>query len=324
MGPKTKEVVVGIFVVVGIVVVCGMVLHFGKFQERLQKMYNFDVRFTNVGQIARGAPVIASGVTVGKVRDIILEREGRVRLTLAIWEGITIRNDARFTIKQAGLLGDLNVVVIPQSDSAPALRSGDLVEGVNPTDIQDTLEQAAQIVVKAKTAADNIENATRKLDQNVMSEETLTNLRVAISNISIVSANADKLLTEARGLVGKVHNGIDVTVSNLETASANLNQFSTNLAMASAKTLDIVNTNENDIRSAVQNIKASSEHLNTMLTNVESGQGTVGKLLTDESFHQELKRLIVNLRRFGILRYRDEPLSDEPPKAPVPPSRTKP
>src|ERR1041384_2740892 len=111
MDQKGKQIMVGLFVLVGIVVVCGMVLHFGKFQERFQKMYSFDVRFTNVGQIARGAPVICSGVIVGKVKDIILEREGAVRLTLAAWEGIPLRRDAHFTIKQAGLLGDLQVVV---------------------------------------------------------------------------------------------------------------------------------------------------------------------------------------------------------------------
>src|ERR1041384_5448000 len=125
MDQKGKQIMVGLFVLVGIVVVCGMVLHFGKFQERFQKMYSFDVRFTNVGQIARGAPVICSGVSVGKVRNITLEREGPVRLTLAIWEGIAIRKDAKFTIKQAGLLGDLHVVVNPQSSTAPPLKEGD-------------------------------------------------------------------------------------------------------------------------------------------------------------------------------------------------------
>jgi phospholipid/cholesterol/gamma-HCH transport system substrate-binding protein len=199
-----------------------------------------------------------------------------------------------------------------------------VVEGVNPTDIQDTLEQAAQIVIKVKSAADNIENATRKLDQQVMSEETLTNLRVAISNLSVLSSNTDQLITDARGLVGKANNGIDSTLANLAQASTNLNQFSTNLALASAKTLDIVKANEDDVRSAVQNIKTSSEHLNTMLANVESGQGTIGKLLTDDSFHQELKRLVTNLRRFGILKYRDEPLLAEPPKAELPKPRSKP
>ena len=315
MNHKASEIWVGLFVLIGIVVICGMVLHFGKFRERFYKMYSFDVRFTNVGQIARGAPVICSGVIVGKVKDIILEREGAVRLTLAAWEGIPLRRDAHFTIKQAGLLGDLQVVVSPVSDTAPPLKDGDVVEGINPTDISDTLEQAAQVVIKIKSAADNIESATRKLDKQVLNEQTLTDLAQAISNLNVVSVNADRLVGDTRNLVGKTSSGIDSTL-------ANLTQFSTNLSQASARTLDIVKTNEEDVRVAVQNLKTSSEHLNTMLTQVQSGQGTIGKLITDESFHQELKRFITNLRRFGIFKYRDEPLPSEPAHPPAGASST--
>jgi phospholipid/cholesterol/gamma-HCH transport system substrate-binding protein len=320
MKQQAKEIWVGVFVLVGIVVLCGMVLHFGKVSERFNKMYQFHVRFENVGQIAPKAPVIMSGVHIGKVARITLDRkEGTVLLTLAVWQGIDIRKDAAFTIKQAGLLGDLHVVVVPKSNTEPIIQPGDTVDGREPTDIQDTLEQAAQVVVKIKTAADNIESATRKLDQQIMNEQTLGELRSAISNINVTSSAATRLVEETRGLVGKTTSGIDSTLANLSQFSTNLNQFSTNLNQASAKTLDIVRANEDDIRLAVQNLKGSSERLNNMLANVESGKGTIGKLLVDDSFHEELKRLVTNLRRFGVLRYKDAPLPGEEPKAaPVP------
>jgi phospholipid/cholesterol/gamma-HCH transport system substrate-binding protein len=325
METKGKEFWVGLFVLVGIVVICGMILHFGNFRERFQDMYRFEVRFTNAGQIARGAPVIVAGVGVGKVDSITLEKEGGVRLTLAIWRGVKIRKDSQFTIKQAGLLGDLHVVVTPGSEKSPPIEEGETVEGTNPTDIQDTLAQAAQIVLKLKSAADNIESATRKLDKQVMNEDTLTNLRNAISNASVATAKADHVLDDVSGLVGKTTAGIDMTM-------ANLNQFSTNLSMASARTLDILKTNEEDIRTAVQNVKASSEHLNTVLANVEEGKGNIGWLLKDETFHEDLKRLISNLRRFGILKYKDAPLPAAEKKSetgttvgtPATPSRSKP
>src|SRR5206468_2176820 len=124
------------------------------------------------------------------------------------------------------------VVATPQSNTAPALQEGDIVDGVNPTDIQETLEQAAQVVVKIKTAADNIESATRKLDQQVMNEETLGNLRQAISNINVVSGRADHLLQEVHEIVDKTGTGIDSTMANLNQFSTNLVQFSTNLNQA--------------------------------------------------------------------------------------------
>ncbi|MSR64590.1 MAG: MCE family protein [Verrucomicrobiae bacterium] len=307
MQKKGVELWVGLFVIIGLATVCGMILHFGQFRENLRDMYHIEVRFTNAGQINRGAPVIMAGVNIGKVESIMLEREGGVKLSIGVWNNIKVRKDSKFTVKQAGLLGDLQVVVVPGSPNSPNLGEGDVIDGINPTDIQDTLEQAAQIVIKMKSAADNIESATLKLDREVMNPETLANLRAAISNINVASAHADQLIEDARGLVGKTKDGIDTTM-------ANLNQFSTNLSAASAKTLDIVKNNEDDIRTAVQNIKTSSERLNTVLAKVEEGKGNIGWLLKDEAFHDDLKRLMSNLRRFGILKYKDAPLPPEEKK----------
>lgn len=306
-----RDVGVGIFVLVGLVTIGVLILQFGKFRERFMPLYRFDVRFQNVGQIPPGAPVIKSGVTIGKVDRIRLEETGAVCLTLAVWQGIDIGRDAKFTIKQSGLLGDLNVVVIPQSKGAPPIQPGEVAQGDDPTDIQETLEQAAQVVIKVKAAAESIASATQKLDEEVMNPETLQQVRAAISNLALTSAQAHELVSDADAVVSNA-------AIHLDQSLANLNRFATNLSLASAKTLDIIHDSEDDIHATVENIRTSSERLETLLADVQQGKGTIGKLLVDESFHSELKRLVTNLRRFGILRYKDAPLPEtsHPPLAP--------
>lgn len=312
-----REVGVGIFVLVGLVTIGVLILQYGKFRERFMPLYRFDVRFQNVGQVAPGAPVIKSGVTIGKVDRIRLEETGSVRLTLAVWKGIDIGRDAKFTIKQSGLLGDLNVVVIPQSKDALPIQPGEVAQGDDPTDIQDTLEQAAQVVIKVKVAAESIASATQKLDEEVMNPETLQQVRAAISNIAFTSAQTQKLVEDADAAVNSAAIKLDQTL-------ADLNRFATNLSLASAKTLDIINANEEDIHATVDNIRTSSERLETLLADVQQGKGTIGKLLVDESFHNELKRLVTNLRRFGVLRYKDAPLPETTPPTPEPQSESQP
>jgi len=48
-------------------------------------------------------------------------------------------------------------------------------------------------------------------------------------------------------------------------------------------------------------LQAASERLNLILTNAQKGQGTVGKLLTDDQLFEELRQLAHNWRVYGIL-----------------------
>ena len=127
---RSAEVKVGIFVLVSLVAIAGLVIKFGKLERFSAKTYDIIVVFPNVGGIVRDANVMYAGLPVGKVRDIKLSETGalRVRVTLAIYEGYSIRRDAKFVINQSGLLGDRYVDVIPQSATAAILKPGEEIE----------------------------------------------------------------------------------------------------------------------------------------------------------------------------------------------------
>jgi phospholipid/cholesterol/gamma-HCH transport system substrate-binding protein len=67
------------------------------------------------------------------------------------------------------------------------------------------------------------------------------------------------------------------------------------------KTLEHLKTGIRDFSELAGKLESNSDRLNVILTNIQKGQGTVGRLMTDDSLFAELKQLIQNWKVHGIL-----------------------
>ena len=55
-----------------------------------------------------------------------------------------------------------------------------------------------------------------------------------------------------------------------------------------------------------------------LITKVSSGEGTVGALISDRQMAADLRALVTNLRRSGVLFYKDRPAPATPVAAATP------
>jgi phospholipid/cholesterol/gamma-HCH transport system substrate-binding protein len=199
---------VGVFVFIGIVVTCAMILHFGKVGDRFRGGFPITVEFSNTGGLIPWAQVHYSGVLVGKVDEIRLNKEkGNVEVGINMFNDVGIRKDSKFMIKQSGLLGDQHIVIAPGSPSAPPLEAGDTVTGLDPFDFSEIATQAGDALKKLNTAID-------RLSSDVLAADTLENVKKGIKNLADLgnklSSNSEKLnslltdLQKGKGTVGKL------------------------------------------------------------------------------------------------------------------------
>ena len=230
MNHTNMERWVGIFVFIGIMVVCGLILFFSKAGDRLRGGFPITVEFNNAGGLIQGAQTLYAGVLVGKVNSIKLNPQSAgVDVEIYLFEGVEIRKDANFLIKQSGLLGDQHIVIVPRSKDAPLVKAGDRVRGIDPFDFSEAANQIGEAIKKLNAAMD-------KLAADVLNPETIQNLKQGIKNLA----------------------------------------------------------------SLAQKLESNSEHLNAIFKDIQQGQGTIGKLLTDDQLFEEAKRLIHNWRVHGL------------------------
>jgi phospholipid/cholesterol/gamma-HCH transport system substrate-binding protein len=304
---RSVEVRVGIFVLVSLVVVAGLIIRFGKYTRGLDSTYEITVVFPNVGGIVRDAKVLYAGIPVGKVKQIRLAEAERlqVHVVLELFEGVVIREDAQFVINQSGLLGDRYVDVIPGSVTAAPIRPGQQVQGASSVDLTEAIRHVVDVLKAAAGTIERVDKAIQRIDETVLSQQTLDHVRGALANVDAASTNAVVLLADLRQVIAENR-------ASITNALANLQQASSNLTTSTQRLDDIVAANHDEVALVMSNLVASTERVEGLLARFDSGEGTIGKLITDPTLYDEVVRLVQNWRRFGLL-YKEGRAAGPPP-----------
>jgi phospholipid/cholesterol/gamma-HCH transport system substrate-binding protein len=300
---RTTEIRVGIFLLVGLALVGGLILKYGKYESAGKKTYDIGVVFPSVGGIVQEASVMYAGITIGKVKNIQHQENGKMqaRLTLALYKGNRVRRDAKFVINQSGLLGDRYVDVVPMTATAPYIEPGETVNGSTSVDFTEAIRSAVEILHQARrtieqveTAVQRIDGAVQRVDEGLLNTQNLNRVTATLENIQITTSNAVALTTSLRDMIAESRGGVSNTLAKLSLAADNVNTLS--------KRVDnVVVDNQDDIRMAVKNLATSAQRLNAIMDRLDKGEGSVGKILVDSTLHDELVTLVQNWRRYGLL-----------------------
>src|SRR5208283_5379723 len=108
------ETVVGIFVVIGLLCVTYMTVKLGKVSLFVDNYYMLYAHFGSVFGLREGSPIEIDGIEVGRVARMTLDQEKQSALiTLKIWKGVKVYDNASAEIKTSGLIGDKFVNIDP-------------------------------------------------------------------------------------------------------------------------------------------------------------------------------------------------------------------
>jgi phospholipid/cholesterol/gamma-HCH transport system substrate-binding protein len=279
---------VGLFVVICLVFAAGLIMRFSK-GPIFARTYELSLVTSNVGGIRVGASVLMAGVPVGTVRSIDLEEGGRrVIMHAAIESQFIIYEGARFTIEQAGFLGDQYVAVTPGPNQERTLVPGESVMVEEPFNIQEAARTAAGLMERLDQTVTKLNVAVGRIDQTVLSEQTLTNFSAVVVNFRNASERALSTLAGIDHLVETNTPPLIGTVSNLVLFSEQLNRVSEELQLAVA-------TNRIEITAAIKNIESSTLQVNKLLSDIEAGRGLVGSLLKDDHIGEQFRGTVGHL-----------------------------
>ncbi len=293
---RSIELRVGIFVLVGLAVIAGLILRFSKQAGGVKNPYRVTVLFPTVSGLVPDASVQYAGIGVGKVEAIRLQEDHQwpVALTLAIKEGVVIRQDATFAINTSGLLGDKYVDVQPGTTGAAEVKDGDVLKGLPSVDLNEAVAHVRDVLQKVGPTIERVDQALRRLETTVLSEESLGHVTATLANVDTASTNAVELVSSLRDLVAEQRGEVALAIRNVQAASSNL-------TLTAEQVGALVESNAPQIGQTVSNLVSGTERIDTLLAGLQRGEGTAGRLLVDPTLHDEVVRLVQNWRRYGLL-----------------------
>ena len=143
MKKKPIEIITGLFVLIGIICIGYLTIKLGKMEIVGNNHYSLVLKFQSASGLYNGANVEMSGVKIGKVANIELDKEQYAKVIIKILKNIPISDDAIASIKTAGLIGDKYVSIL-QGGSEDFLKDGDnLEETESSLDLESMLSKYA-------------------------------------------------------------------------------------------------------------------------------------------------------------------------------------
>ena len=283
--------------------------------------WRFEAQFSEATQLAKQADVRISGVSVGKVEDIQLAKDGRSTVTMQLKRQYApLPVNAHAILRQKTLLGETYVELTPGSPNAPKLKEGGMlpVGNISPTVELDEIFRAfdARTRQSFQTWMESLAEGTLGRGQSIND---------AFGTLSPLAVDANQLvqiLNSQQGAVQKLVSNTGVVFSALSERDGQLTSLISNANRVFQTTANrntdlqalftVFPTFEHESQVTLRALTAFALNTNPLVTELRPAARQLSPLLVDtaklapdlKTFFVQLNPLITSSRT-GLPALRD-------------------
>jgi phospholipid/cholesterol/gamma-HCH transport system substrate-binding protein len=144
MGNSRVEILVGFFLIIGFLALGWLALQLGEVPWLTgTKTYMLSAEFNNVSGVKVGADVQIAGVTVGKVRQLALNKYKQAVVGMQIDNGVAIPVDSVASVKSQGIIGDKYIQISLGGDESLYKPGEAIVDTESAVDLESLISKFA-------------------------------------------------------------------------------------------------------------------------------------------------------------------------------------
>ncbi|WP_024769020.1 MlaD family protein [Aquimarina macrocephali] len=267
----------------GILAICAIALlifgySFLKGKNLLENDRTFYAIYDNVEGLIPSSPVTINGMVVGQVVSIsFADTKGNLVVEFNVDSDFSFSKNSMAKVYGGGLIGGKSLAIMPiyeqgleakDKDTLPGKIEAGLLELVN-----DKLAPLQEKLEAAITDADTLLNSVN----GILNVDNKNNLNSIFKDLSITVKNFKGASSSLNTILSGNEEKLNNTFTNLDKMSTNLNKVSDSLAQINVAKLG------KDLERVLTNFEKISKDIN-------SGRGTVGKLLKDDKLYDNLEK----------------------------------
>ena len=281
-----KELKIGILAVV-VLAAAFLVINFLRGKDLMNREYELVSSYEDVQGLMPSSAVYIKGYKAGTVADVTYDKSrGCFFVKCSVSKDFAVPEDSRMTIYSADLMGG-KAIRIDLGTSDVMVPDGDTLTPSTSPDMLSSLASGVEpLISKGYEVMDNLDNALTNMNL-ALSEENRESLRNIMENL-------DRTIAEIEQIAGTVEgrkNDIDSFIANLNAVSSGLDAI-----------MERADSTMTDIRSvsaglAEADIASLVENLDSLLVKVRGTEGTVGRLINEDSVYNSVDSLVSDLDR---------------------------
>lgn len=279
----SNEAKIGVTVVLTLLVFI-WVFSFLKGKNLFNKTANYYVVYDQVGGLAESSPVEVNGYKVGVVQSVkfVDPASGRLLVTLSVDKSFNLPVNTVAEITTASLIAGMKIRFV-YGEGPGIYSSGDTIPGRLATSLLTRLEDE---ILPLK---DQISDLILSLDSVVGSVNEIidpkfrADLRSGVSSLSSTARSLDEAELKA-------------TLMNINSITAMLADNSEKFTSTFSSLESVADTLvAADLYGSINNLKSSLERASSLISNLNQGEGTAGKLITNDSLYTNLSNSLGSL-----------------------------
>ena len=337
MDERVLRLRLGVVVLAAAAITGFMVILFSDSPLPTTSRYTIYVVFPSAPGVTVGTPVRKSGVTIGRVTNVVLRDDNKVQVTCQIDGKYTIFDNEICRIASASVLGDA-ILEFVQADTpitaARPLEPGSEIQngvvGGNPMDVIVNLEGDMRTALQSMRAAgDEVQKTAASLNAVVSgnedqiprimakTERAIDQFTLTMTSINEVFGDVEtraQLQESIRGLpdtlaaaretldnANRAFAGFDNVAQRAEKNLANLEQFTQPLAERGPAMVE-------NIDGSLRNVNELMGQLVTFTDNLNNNQGSIGRFMNDPEIYDRLNRTLANAEE---ITFKLKPIMDD-------------
>ena len=274
----SKEFKIGIFVVT-VLVTSFFLINYLRGKDILNKEIEISAIYPEIDGLVTSAPVYIKGYKAGKVTEVRYDvASENFVVTCSVMKDFRIPEDSKMTIYGVDIMGTKGIRIDLGTSAESVANRGVLAASFEAGLIDGLASGLAPLMDKVGTTLDSL-NVTVSAVNRILSD----------GNISRTLAHMERTMADVSSIA-----------SGLEGKSDELDQFIDNLSTLSAKFISIADNADalmSDVSSVVSQINGEDlqktvESFRLLLENINDPEGTVGRLLSDDSVYDSVDSLL--------------------------------
>ncbi len=256
----------GLFVVAGLALFVIAIFIIGKQKNLFNPVFKLSTTFYNVSGLQVGNNIRFSGINVGTVDQISIIDGRTVKVDMLIRKEIKqfIKSDCKVAVGSEGLIGDRLLIITQGSASAPLASDDKLLSSTEPVETD-------AIIASLQVTAGHAEVITQQLAEVMLK------------------------INSGRGTLGRlIHDTI--IAENINQTIGNFQNASSEMKGMIVSTKEDISAIMESVQATADNAQASTKQLENIMVNINSGNGTLGRLLRDTVTSQNIDKTILNLK----------------------------
>ena len=281
----SREVKVGALVLSGIILfIYGF--NYLKGKDLFNSSDTFYTEYNNVEGLVPSTPVTINGLKVGKVTAIGFKGDGSGKLSIQLMvdSNFEFSKNSKAELYETGLIGGKAIAIIPAFDGAEKAEEGDVLEGRVKAGLTELVnKRLTPLQEKIEIMMVGTDSLLSNLN-DVFDAKTKANLRGSIAGLNDVIQNFKRTSSSLNTLVAQNQEKLDNTLKNVENISSNLSKTTNELAEA-------------DLKQTIKTLESTIQNFNGISEKINSGEGSIGKLLKDEGLYDNLEGASLQLEQ---------------------------